>query len=41
MELLEEVIPNIINAKYKYYFVNSVKGSQAELIPFNNVTEVE
>lgn len=40
-ELLEQVIPNIINAKRKYYFVNSVKGSQVELIPFDNVTEVE
>lgn len=40
-ELLKEIIPNILNTKYKYYFVNSVKGSQVELIPFNDVTEVE
>ena len=40
-QLLEEVIPNIANATNKYYFVDSVKGSQVILIPFNNVTEVE
>lgn len=40
-ELLETVIPNIVKAKRKYYFVNSVKGSQAELVPFDDVTEVE
>ena len=35
------MIPNITNATNKYYFVDSVKGSQVTLIPFDNVTEVE